>query len=404
MATLLPAHLIPVNCAQLQLGMYVAELDRPWLQTSFHSHGFILRQDEQIEELRRICEYVYVDPVLSEQDDGEMFNTGLTGRVRVLTPVDELTPLCRQRIELHDLGHAFAEGVRGVRKSHALALVPLRRALAPVVTSLLSDADTIPWLLATELKVGFLYRRALGTAVLMALAGKRIGFRHSLLDELALAGLLMDIGKLSVPIAILAKLQPLTEHERGFVVRHVQRGLYLVRSASMISTTVEDAVLGHHERLDGSGYPRGLRGTELPLAARLAGIVDTYDAMLQNRRYAEAMAPHDVMRLLNGMSDRKFDAAIVRSFMRGLGLYPTGSWVQIADGRLGIVRQQADDEPARPYIALVSDSAGRRLPAGPTLWQPDRRGDIVRAFQSGAVRIPRHQLDEAVCAAANLAA
>lgn len=404
MATLLPAHLIPVNCAKLQFGMYVAELDRPWLQTSFHSHGFMLTDDEQIAELRRLCEYVYVDPVLSDHNDGEMFCTGLTSRLPVLNPVDQPTPLARQRMELRDLGHAFAESVRSVRKSQTLVLTPLRRALAPVVTSLLTDTDTIPWLLATELKVAFLYRRALGTAVLMALAGKRIGFAHPVVDELALAGLLMDIGKLSVPIAILAKHQPLTYHERGFVVRHVQRGLYMVRSASAISATVEDAVLGHHERLDGSGYPRGLQRTAIPLAARLAGIVDTYDAMLQDRRYAQAMAPHDAMRRLNGMCDTKFDTAIVRSFMTTLGLYPTGSWVQIADGRLGIVRQQAADEAMRPHIALISDSAGRRLPNGPVLWQPVRRGDILRALQPGVVRIPRHQLDESISAAAHLAA
>jgi HD-GYP domain-containing protein (c-di-GMP phosphodiesterase class II) len=404
MATLLPARLIPVSCDQLQLGMYVAELDRSWLQTSFHSHGFLLNQHEQIEELRRLCEYVYVDPVLSELDDSEMFATGLTGRVSVLAPAEHLSPLSRQRAELRALGHAFAEAVHAVRQSEALSLTPLRQALAPIVTSLVSDADTIPWLLATELKVGFLHRRALGSSVLMALAGRRIGFSQAILDELALAGLLMDIGKLSVPITILAKIQPLTTHERGFVERHVRRGLYMVRSASVISATVEDAVLGHHERLDGSGYPRGLRRTQLPLAARLAGVVDTYDAMLHDRRYARAVAPHDAMRIVNGMCEKKFDTAIVRSFMLSLGLYPTGSWVQIADGRLGIVRRQADDEPTRPHVALLSDSAGRRLPAGPVLWQPARRGDIVRALGSGAVRLPRRQLDESLSAASNLAA
>ena len=404
MAILLPARLVPVNCAQLQFGMYVAELDRSWLQTSFHSHGFLLSQSEQIDELRRICDYVYVDPVLSEHTDDEMFYTGLTGKVAALSPGDLPTPLTRQRAELRALGHAFAVAVQGVRRSENLLLAPLRRVLDPVVTSLLADADTIPWLLATELKVAFLYRRALGSAVLMALAGRRIGFEHPLVRELALAGLLLDIGKLSVPITILAKTEPLTGHERGFVERHVRRGLYMVRSASAISETVEDAVLGPHERLDGSGYPRGLRGTQIPLPARLAGLVDTYDAMLQDRRYAPAMAAHDAMRLVNGMCGKKFDTAIVRSFMRALGLFPTGSWLQIADGRLGIVRRQADGEPTRPHIALVSDSAGRRLPAGPALWQPIRRGDIVRVLQSSTVRVPRRQLEEALGAAGNLAA
>ena len=110
------------------------------------------------------------------------------------------------------------------------------------------------------------------------------------------------------------------------------------------------------------------------------------------------------MRVVNSMSGRKFDTAIVRSFIHTLGLFPTGSWVQIADGRLGIVRRQADDEPTRPHVALLSDSAGRRLPAGPVLWQPIRRGDIVRALKARAVRIPQRQLDEGLGAAGNLAA
>ena len=406
MPFLLPARLVPVNCDQLQLGMYVAELDRSWLQTSFHAHGFLLSQNEQIEDLRRICTYVYVDPVLSEHrdSDGELFYTGLTGRLEAPSPDHLPTPLARQRTELRALGHAFAGAVQGLRRSEELVLTPLRHALDPVVTSLLADADTIPWLLSTELKVGFLHRRALGSAVLMTLAGGQVGFERSLVDDLALAGLLLDIGKLSVPITILAKTEPLTRHERGFVERHVRRGLYMIRSTSAASETVEDAVLGHHERLDGSGYPRGLRGTRIPLPARLAGLVDTYDAMLQDRRYAPAMAAHDALRLLSRMCGRKFDTAIARSFMRALGSFPTGSWLQIADGRLGIVRRQADDEPTRPHVALISDSAGRRLPAGPALWQPIRRGDVVRVLPSSAVRVPRRQLDEALSAATNLAA
>ena len=101
MATLLPARLIPVNCAQLQLGMYVAELDRSWLHTSFHAHGFMLSHAEQVEELQRLCAYVYVDPVLSEQvGDDETFSTGLTARVEALPDGDSPAPLARQRLEL----------------------------------------------------------------------------------------------------------------------------------------------------------------------------------------------------------------------------------------------------------------------------------------------------------------
>ncbi|MEZ5564722.1 MAG: HD domain-containing phosphohydrolase [Gammaproteobacteria bacterium] len=409
MANIPPPRLIPVDCARLQLGMYVAELDRSWLHTTFHAHGFLLSQPEQIAELQSICAYVYVDPALSEHDEGETgiveeFGTGLTSCIAALSTSDIDTPVARQRRELHELGHVFADAVQELRQARELPITRLRRALEPVVTSLLADTDTLPWLIATELKVAFLYRRAIGSAVLMAMAGQKLGFGHTTISELALAGLLLDIGKVSVPVTILAKCQPLTGHERQFVERHVRRGLYMVRSAAVLPESVEDAVLGHHERLDGSGYPRGLHGTQLPLPARLAGVVDTYDAMLQDRRYARAVAPHDAMRVVNGLSERKFDTAIVRSFMRTLGLYPTGSWLQISDGRLGVVRWQVPDAPTRPLIAILSDSAGRALPTGPMLWQPARRGDILRALRADAVTMPQHQLDQSLRTASDLAA
>lgn len=348
------------------------------------------------------------DCVHSQPDNdfaaGDDFRTGLTSRLKMPPVDDAATSVASQRRQLHDLAHAFATVVQDLRQSRELAIARIRPALDPLVSSLLADPDTIPWLIATELRVAFLHRRALGSAVLMALAGRTLGFRRDLIDELALGGLLLDIGKVTVPIAILAKVQPLTRHERHFVERHVQRGIQIVRSTPAIPESVEDAMLGHHERLDGSGYPRRLRGTQLPLPARLAGIVDTYDALLQNRRYARATSPHHAMRVVSSLCGRKFDAAIARIFMRTMGLYPTGSWLQVVDGRLGVVRRQVADDPTRPLVALVSDSAGRSLSAGPVLWQPLRRGDVLRALRADDVTMPPHKLEQSLAAAALLAA
>ncbi len=315
-----------------------------------------------------------------------------------------LVPVDCSRLQLRDLAHAFADAVRRTRRSEDLALAPLRRAITPLVTSLLEDADTVPWLMATELRVGFLHRRAIGCAVLMAIAGHRIGFERPTLDDLALAGLLLDIGKISVPVPILAKTGALSTGERYFIERHVRRGLHLVRGTATLPEPLEDALLGHHERLDGSGYPRGVKGTEIPLAARLAAVVDTYDAVMQDRHYAGARSANDAMRLINRLRHQKFDADIVRSFSRALGLYPTGSWVQLADGRLGVVRRQVAEEPVRPVVALVSDSAGRALPSAQRLWQPIRRADIVRALSPGRVHVPRQVVADAFLAAGMVAA
>jgi HD-GYP domain-containing protein (c-di-GMP phosphodiesterase class II) len=384
--------------------MYVAELDRPWLQTPFHAHGFMLAHAEQIEALRRVCSYVYVDPVLSEHSENGLFSTGLTARVSTLTPGDHQSGLDEGRHALRESSHALDATVREARHSEQITLAAPRMALRGLVSSILKDSDALPWLIATELHVGFLYRRALGCAVLMTIAGHRIGFERAVLDELALAGLLLDIGKVSVPITILAKPARLTGPERGFITRHVRRGLYMVRAAEVISGPLEESMLGHHERLDGSGYPRGLRGTHLPLTARLAGIVDTYDALLQNRSYSPALAAHDAIRLVNSMRDRQFDAALVKTFIQALGVYPTGSWVQLADGRIGIVRSQSADEPARPRIALVCDSIGGALKTDTVLWRPVRRGEIARAVLPGQMPVSQRIVDAAILAAAHLAA
>lgn len=396
-----PARLVTVGTAQLRIGMYVAELDRSWLHTPFQAPGLLITDQSQIEELRRLCEYVYIDPLLSQQDEADQFTTGLTARLHTL-PAQ--TPVDRARVQLRNLAQAIAVMVRAARRPQPLALAPVRQALGPLTASLLQDPDTLTWLMATELKVGLLHRRALGCATLMIRLGHRLGFDRNVVEELGLAGLLLDIGKVAVPVTILAKPDRLSDQERHFVERHVRRGLYLVRSSAIVPEVLQDAVLGHHERLDGSGYPRGIVGTQLPLPARLAGIVDTYDALTQDRRYASAAAPHDAVRLVNSMRGSQFDATIVRTFVRMLGLYPTGSWVQLADGRLGIVRGQVPDEPLRPRVALVADSAGRPLDQGEPLWRPARRGDISRALPAAAVAVSRRVLQQAVDTATHLAA
>ena len=122
MAGVIPTHLVPVDCKRLQLGMYVAELDRPWLQTPFHAHGFMLSHAEQIESLRRVCSYVYVDPVLSEHSENGLFSTGLTERVSTLVAGNHLSSLDRSRHALHETSHTLDATVRDARRAEQITL------------------------------------------------------------------------------------------------------------------------------------------------------------------------------------------------------------------------------------------------------------------------------------------
>lgn len=385
MAATLSDHLVRVGCTDLQPGMYVAELDRPWLQTPYPPGGFLLRDGEQQRELQRHCSYVYVDPrrgtVPATPDD----EPGLAAPASPSPAKPDRIATIRSQLR------ALADGVeatfRAAREGDELPVAGLAWLAQPLQGSLARDPDTVLWLLATGTKGGHLPRRALGTGLLMGLFAQRLrhGAEHA--ADLMLAGLLLDVGKLAVPMTILAKPGSLNDAERAFVRRHVRRGLYLARTAPDLPEAVEDAIIGHHERLDGSGYPRGCTGTQIPPAGRMAGIIDAYDALTLDRRYARGIPANAALRLLDDQSRTQFDAALLQFFTHVIGAWPTGSWVQLADGRIGIVRAQTPDEPRRPRVALVSDSAGRALPLPARLWSPDRRSDLLRGLAPADFRL-----------------
>lgn len=381
-------------CADLQPGMFVAQLDRCWLQTPYPPGGFLLRTLEQLRELQRHCAHAYVDPVRGTAPAG---HGNRSAPARAVPAAD---PLASARRRLQALASGVEAALRAGRDGQELPVSRLVELASPVLATLRGDPDSMLWLLGTGLRAGHLPRRALGTGLLLGLFAQRLGHAPADALDLMIAGLLLDVGKLTVPVTILAKPGRLNDSEQAFIRRHVRRGLYLARTAPDLPAAVEEAIIGHHERLDGSGYPRGCRSADIPAAARMAAIVDAYDALTLERRYAHAVPAHDALRVLDDESRTKFDAALLQFFSHVVGAWPTGSWVQLSDGRIGIVRAQTPDEPQRPRVALVSDSAGRPLPDPARLWTPLRRGDILRGLAPGHFRLPKAIVGPALAAAA----
>jgi len=353
-------HLVPVHCEQLELGMYVAELDRSWLHTPFETRGFLITQASQVDVLRRCCEYVYVDPNRSDAIAMPEFLTVADQPAAMPDAVsdEQVLPLngCREVID--DAKAHIAATIRAARRAGQLEIASIDRSLDGFVDHVMEWPDAMQWLLATEPASGYLYRRSLGTAVYSIVFGRQLGFDHDALRELALGALILDIGKTSVPITILSKPKRLNSVERSFARRHVNQSLALVRLSSGMQQRVVDMVGAHHERLDGSGYPKHVAGTEIPLYARIAGIADTFDALTQDRGYANARSGHAALRYLNTWRNTKFDAALVDEFIHAVGVYPVGTSVELADGSTGIVCRQNPGEPKRPDVLLTGKADG----------------------------------------------
>jgi len=380
MSNTLDDHLVALTADRLRPGMYVASLDRLWLHTPFPPGGFYVRDDEQIERIGRYCTYVYVDPHKSDEPLGAVIPfeplpaTLLAPRVGSLTIEEEL-PWARQALAAFST--VIKTMIHDVRDGRLPELPQLNAGLVPVVESVKRCPDALLWLLRTENKDGYLYRRATGTAIIATVYGDKLGFDRNALVELALGALLMDIGKIEVPVPILAKSDNLSPAETGLVRKHVGHAVELIRIMDNVPERVISMVSNHHERHDGSGYPYKRRGTEIPLFARIAGIVDTFDAITQDRRYAPAISAHTALRYLNGQRRTKFDDALLQEFIHAMGIYPTGTWVELLDGSIGVVCAQDNHWPLSPRIAIISKANGRPMQAHTA--HATRLNPIIRA-------------------------
>ncbi len=201
----------------------------------------------------------------------------------------------------------------------------------------------------------YTYHHSLAVAVLAIAIGKELGLTSFELRELGIASLLHDIGKLQVPKEIMEKPTNLTEAEFRQVKLHPTMGAEYLRKQGLIDRDIYDGIVSHHEHFDGTGYPLGLKGKDIPLFGRIIAIADVYDATTSNRPYRAPVQPTDAFEYLMGNSGRHFDPDILDIFMRKIEPYPVGSCVMLSNHKPGIVINTFDELPLRPVVRGLDD-------------------------------------------------
>jgi HD-GYP domain-containing protein (c-di-GMP phosphodiesterase class II) len=189
------------------------------------------------------------------------------------------------------------------------------------------------------------------------------------MSQLGMGLLLHDIGKMAVPSQVLNKPGPLDEQEWEIMRTHPDAGVALLDSRSM-SPLVKTVIRDHHERFDGSGYPRGLTGGEIHQFARIAAVADVYDAVTSERPYKAAEPPHVGVAVITGGHGAAFDPEVVDTFRRVVFPHPVGTELDLSDGRTGVVARVDPDEPDVPVVRVPG-------PDGPIELPVDTRGDLV---------------------------
>lgn len=375
----------------IQIGMYVSQLDRPWLETPFLFQGFLVRGEDDIIAIRRHCEFVYVDQTQSAVTAGPAVESAsaekqtlqpqqpkkrsLFARLTRRQPAAEPAPDYQAtgsfyrdttgvETELipakaaHDNATEAIEDLFAVLKTtNKLDMGRLATAVDPMIDSVLRNQDAMACLARMKRKDDYLYSHSLASSVWALLMGRHLGLDRESLLAVGLGAMLLDVGKTQLPTELLTKKESLTPAERKLMQGHVAAGIAIVQNNPKADRRVLEMVANHHERHNGTGYPRGLAGNDVPVYGRIAGLVDAYDAMTTQRPYAAAMSSLDAMRQFRLRADADFQSEMVEQFIQAIGAFPTGTLVELNTGEVGIVMSQNQLRRLRPTIMIVLDAA-----------------------------------------------
>ncbi|MFZ5756235.1 MAG: HD-GYP domain-containing protein [Pseudomonadota bacterium] len=371
-----------VTTLDLAIGMYVAALDRPWVETPFPIQGFHIATQTDIEQLRRFCRHVYIDRSLSRIqvsfDPAPVVSRGVkrnaagivnpAARLRKFDPVAyPVTQPLQKEVAVaatvhQEIARAIVQVLNDVRGGKDLNFLVVKKVAGLMVNSISRNPDAFVWLSRVRDADSYSYAHSLRSSVWALVFGRHLGMPRDILEDLALGVLLSEVGKTKIPRSLLMKAGKLTEEEFAQVRKHVEHGVDILRQCPGISESVVSVVQFHHERFDGTGYPYGLSGTDIPLLSRIAGIVDTYDAITSPRPYAEARSSTEAVSMLYESRDKLFQGQLIEQFIQAVGVYPTGTLVQLSTQEVGVVISQNTSRRLRPVVMLVADHEQNLLP------------------------------------------
>ncbi len=251
---------------------------------------------------------------------------------------------------IHSLADNFIDSSKGVQKSDIDSIGSTTQEL---INNLSSHKDILVIIADLKMYDDYTYHHCLSVAIMSIAIGMEIGLTNEMLNELGLAGLLHDLGKVAIPIEIINKPGRLTPEEFEVIKQHPALAEKHLKERGLVNDNVCRAIVGHHEKLDGTGYPYHLKDNEIHPYAKILAVADVYDALTSNRPYRTPSPPNEAIEYIMGGIDTHFDERVVKAFLRKVAPFPTGSRVKLSNGETAYVIKNYPDQPLRPLIAVV---------------------------------------------------
>ncbi len=367
--------------------IHVSDL-RPGMQTinpgiDWKSRPFLYSEEvklESEEQIKRIVDDGYLEVIidLDRSDsgaftsalpdggkpvslDGVIIDGGRLFTVRPLLPKVSLYEEMPQAAKVHDEGLAYARRFMADIQSGKVNLSSASTVMEHIMESVERNADALLSLSRLHRTDTYTYTHCVNVCVLSTVFARYLGEEKDKIYAAGVAGLFHDLGKALVPQKILNAPRRLSPEEFAIMRRHPMLGYEQLASVPGMLPDVLRGALEHHEKHDGTGYPKKLSGEAISIIGRIVGISDVYDALTSQRSYKGAMFPHKALGIMYQGRDRDFHADFLAHFIRMLGVYPVGSVVELEDGCKGVVAASNFQNPAKPVVTLTIDACGRPM-------------------------------------------
>ena len=356
-----------INVDQLGVGMHIKEFCGSWMEHPFWRTSFIIDDPADIKSLRESSikevwidnakgldvapgEHVVSQAESEAQVDAELAIAAQDDGARVQTPI---------AVELERAVKICAESKRAVismfdeaRMGKAVDTNQAKKLVEEISNSVSRNPGALISLARLKTADDYTYMHSVAVCALMVALAKQLKLDEAQTRSAGIAGLLHDLGKAMMPMDVLNKPGKLTDEEFAVIKKHPEAGHELLFGSAGVDPVALDVVLHHHEKTDGSGYPKHLKAHEISVFAKMGAVCDVYDAITSNRPYKSGWDPAESLREMAEWCSGHFDSRIFQAFVKSLGIYPVSSLVKLSSGRLGIVVEQAPDSLLKPRIKV----------------------------------------------------
>jgi putative nucleotidyltransferase with HDIG domain len=343
---------VKIHVYELKIGMFVSELDIPWEESPFLLQGFDIKSHADIQAIQNICNHVEIDVSRQKLIHGSISSTPERSFLRGF----------EDSSSAYEKTSSLVKGMMDdIRFGNQLNGKAAKVAVAECVDQVLDSPDAM--LLLTQLKNQDEYtsQHSLNVCILSILLAKHLGYSAEKLNHIGLCGLLHDMGKMKIPLEILNKPCRLTVEEDKIMKTHTTLGRNIIMSARDVHPGAVDVAYTHHEKLDGTGYPRGISAFGISEYARIVAIVDAYDAITSDRVYQKGRLHLQAINILMMARKSHFDDRLVLKFVDCIGIYPVGNVVEMKSGEVGVVTEANRENKTRPKVLMLMDSDKQKI-------------------------------------------